>query len=245
MRTIKKTRRRVTAICVILVVLTVLLVWRSSRDPAVEALTYRAELKSCVVKPQIERAVQEFSAKQRFREMEDARTRLMNSAKLSTTCREEVIGAVMKAMDKPQLDIYRDFNLWRYGSNLLGDLNATESLDLLIGNLNFTDGSSINVSHYPAMEGVIKIGRPAISKLGAALRQNSDTTYRYNAIFCIAQIGGPQATAELKTAISSESDPCVRNFIQVSIDVLNNPRSPGEINSEDRNKWFAALSCKP
>lgn len=239
-----KTRSRVTALCVILVVLTVLLVCRSSPGLAVEPSTYGAELKSCMVKPEIERTVQEFSSKQRFRELEEARTRLMNSAKLSTTCREAVIGAVMKAMDKPQLDIYRDFNLWRYGSHLLGDLNATESLDLLIRNLNFTDGSSINVSHYPAMEGVMKIGRPAIPKLGAALRQNSDITYRYNAIFCIAQIGGPQATAELRTAISSESDPCVRNFIQVSIDVLNNPRALGEINSEDRNKWIAALSCK-
>ncbi len=168
----------------------------------------------------------------------------MNSAKVSAKCRTEVIGTIIKAMDKPQLDVYRDFNLWRYGANLLGDLKASESLDLLIRNLSFTDDSSINLTHYPAMEGVIKIGQPAIPKLGAALRQSSDITYRYNAVFCIAKIGGPEATRELRTAISSEPDSCVRKFMQVSLDVLNNPRAVGKINPEDHNEWLAALTCK-
>jgi hypothetical protein len=94
------------------------------------------------------------------------------------------------------------------------------------------------------MEGVIKIGHPAVLKLSAALRQNSDIHYRYNAVFCIAQIGGPAATKELSAALSSESDSCLRKFIQISIKALSNPKSRGQIALEDRDAWFAALSCK-
>ena len=133
--------------------------------------------------------------------------------------------------------------MWRYGADLLADLKATEALDLLIRNLSFSGGSSINIAHYPAMPAVIKIGRPAISKLGAALRQNSDTHYRWNAVVCIAHIGGPRATEELATALSSESDSCLRKFIQISIKALSNPKSQGQIAAEDRDAWFAARSC--
>ena len=214
------------------------------REPT-KSFTQGAELQRCLAKPELARMVQEFSPKQRYRELEEARLRLMNNAKISTKCRREVIDAIIEAMDKPQLDAYRDFTLWRYGSTLLGDLKATEGLDLLIKHLSFTDGTSINIAHYPAMIAVMDIGRPALPKLGVALRQNSDVSYRYKAVFCIAQIGGPIATHELRTALISESDSCVHKFIQISIEVLNNPRAPGRISTEeDRERWYAALTCK-
>jgi hypothetical protein len=239
-----KTQNRVIALCFIFAGSVVLLTCGSYAPGYVEPFAHGAVLKSCAARPELEHAVRELSSKQTHRELEVARLRLVNTARLSTTCRAEVISSIIKTMDKPQLDVYRDFNLWRYGANLLGDLKASEGLDLLIRNLSFTDDSSINLTHYPAMEGVIKIGLPAIPKLAVALRQSSDITYRYNAVFCIAQIGGPEAIQELRTAISSERDSCVRNFMQVSIDVLNNPRAVGKINPEDHNKWLAALTCQ-
>ena len=239
-----KTQSRVLTLCIMFAVCIGLPVCGNCPRASVELFARGAELKSCMTKPELELAVRELSLKQTYRELETARLRLINNAKLSTKCKAEVIGAIIKAMDKPQLDVYRDFHLWRYGAELLGELKATEGLDLLIRHLSFTDGMSINIAHYPAMVGVMKIGRPAIPKLGAALRRNSDISYRYNAVFCIAQIGGPQATHELRTAISTESNSCVRKFIQVSIDVLNNPRAIGKINEEDRARWFASLSCK-
>lgn len=198
---------------------------------------------SCATNQELKLIVQEFSSKQKYAELERTNLRLEQNASLSTKCREQVIGALIEAMDKPQIDLLQDFHLWRYGAALLGKLKATESLDLLISHLNLTDGTSINVSHYPAMEGLIKFGPLAIPKLTAALRQNSDRNYRLNAVFCIAQIGGVEAISGLKNALSFESDSCVRKFMQVSLDSLNNPRSPGEITASDRDRWLAAFNC--
>lgn len=90
---------------------------------------------------------------------------------------------------------------------------------------------------------LIDFGPLAIPKLSAALRQNPDRNYRLNAVFCIAQIGGGKAISALRNSLSSESDSCVRKFMQVSIDALNNPRAPGEITGSDRDKWFSAFNC--
>lgn len=213
-------------------------------DGRAKSLTRTGELKSCPTKTQLALTIHEFSSTRSFPELEAARLRLMNSARLSSKCRRQVIDTIIEAMDKPQLDVYRDFHLWRHGSRLLGDLKATEGLDLLIKHLSFTDGMSINTAHYPAMLSVMKIGQPAIPKLGVALRQNADSSYRFNAVFCIAQIGGPRAIQELRSSLAAESNSCVHKFIQVSIEVLDNPRAPGQITGEDNKKWFAALGCK-
>jgi hypothetical protein len=238
-----KSKNRFPAGRAIFALLTVVLACGGYLDTPVESATLAAEPRACVSKQELAVTIERFSSTQSFRELEAARVRLMNSAKLSGKCRRAVVSAIMAAMDKPQLDAYRDFNLWRYGSHLLGDLKATEALDLLIKNLSFTDGSSINVTHYPAMEGVIMIGQPGISKLGSALRRNAETSYRFNAVFCIAQIGGREATQELRRALSSEPDLCIRRFINVSIEVLNNSGAAGKMTVQDRDKWFVALSC--
>ena len=211
----------------------------------VESSSHESEQHTCLTKQELALTVQEFSSRRSYPELERARRRLLDNAKLSAECRGQVIAALIEAMDKPQIDLLRDFDLWRYGSSLLADVKGIEGLDLLIKHLDLTDGTSINVSHYPAMEGVIKFGPAAIPKLGAALRENTDRNYRLRAIFCIAQIGGPTAVPVLRNALSSESDSCAHRFIQVSIDALSNPRAPGEITVQDREKWFAAFSCNP
>jgi hypothetical protein len=47
---------------------------------------------------------------------------------------------------------YENFFLWLHGASLLADLKATEALDLLIENIDFTDAWSakISESHFPA-----------------------------------------------------------------------------------------------
>ena len=212
----------------------------------VESSPNESEQQACLTKRELALTVQEFSSRRSYPELERARRRLLDNAKLSAACRGQVIAALIEAMDRPQIDLMRDFHLWRYGSDLLPELKGTEGLDLLIKHLSLTDGTSpMNVSHYPAMGGVIKFGPTAIPKLGAALQQNTDRNYRLRAIFCIAQIGGPTAVPVLRNALSSESDSCARRFIQVSIDALSNPQAPGEITVQDREKWFAAFSCNP
>ena len=215
----------------------------SHLNGAIEAPHKETGQSSCATHQELRAIVQEFSSKQNYAEMERTNVRLEENATISAKCREEVIGALIEAMDKPKIDLLQDFHLWRYGAALLGKLKATESLDLLISHLNLTDGTSVNVSHYPAMEGLIKFGPPAIPKLSAALQRNPDRNYRLNAVFCIAQIGGVEAISVLKNALSFESDSCVRKFMQVSLDSLNNPRAHGEIAASDRDKWFAAFYC--
>jgi hypothetical protein len=58
---------------------------------------------------------------------------LKANAARSTTCRKQVITNVMFAMDQPNVDLTAgtaQFFLWHYGSQLLGELKATEALDL-------------------------------------------------------------------------------------------------------------------
>lgn len=218
----------------------------SSMGGPVDSSVTMSPQRSCLSKDELTRTVQVLSSRATYTELESAKQRLLANANRSPECRGEVIAGLIQAMDKPEFDTLRDFHLWRYGADLLADLKGTEGLDLLIKHLSLTDGTSpMNVSHYPAMGGVIKFGPPAIPKLSAALQQNTDRNYRLRAIFCIAQIGGPTAVPALRKALSSESDSCALRFIQVSIDALSNPRAPGEISVQDRDKWFAAFSCNP
>jgi hypothetical protein len=167
---------------------------------------------------------------------------LLDDAKRSPNCRAEIIAALMKAMDKPNLDLKGDestYNLWVHGAELLGDLKAVEALDLLISHLDLTNGTfSSSMRHQPALRGVIKMGPIAIPKLEAVLKGNPDPDMRFSAVFCIATIGGPSAVRSLREALPGESERCVSRFIRVSLDSFN---SEGQI--IDRGKWFPGGLC--
>ena len=76
-------------------------------------------------------------------------------------------------------------NLWREGARLLGDLKASESVDLLLSHITMTGGGwSSTMTHQPALEGIIRMGPLAIPKLERLLR-NSDlaNTTLHNLLF--------------------------------------------------------------
>jgi hypothetical protein len=80
--------------------------------------------------------------------------------------------------------------VWLYGADLLGQLKASEALDLLISHLKLATGIySASMLHQPALRGVIKMGPVAIPKLSGVLRDNQDQKTRYFAIYCITRIG--------------------------------------------------------
>lgn len=199
---------------------------------------------SCRWESEVSNAVQKLSAAGNNKEMAVAQQSLLDYAKRSSKCRRQVIDVLMSAMDKPDLDSSRDFFLWHYGSSLLVDLRATEAIDLLVKHLDFTDDTSINVSHYPAMGALIGMGPLAIPTLGADLSRTSNPGRQLRAVFCISQIGGVRAIATLKQALSLHHDPCVNKFITISIDTLENKQTPGRIRSQDWARWQAAFSCK-
>jgi hypothetical protein len=166
---------------------------------------------------------------------------LLKDAAKGPRCRQRVITALIRSMDKPHLNFERDQNayyLWRYGARLLGDLKASEALDVLISHLKNTDGQfSSSMVHQPALEGVIRMGPIALQKLSGVLHHNTDRDIRRYAVFCICSIGGAKALQLLEEAVVSESDSRVAKFIEFSIISLDNP----EHRIIDRAKWFAAF----
>lgn len=84
------------------------------------------------------------------------------------------------------------------------------------------------------------MGPIAIPKLIDLLKDNPDPNTRRYVVYCIAGIGGPEAKRALKQVLPSESDPCVKRFIRVSIDTIN-VQSGGL--KKDTVKWFSAFQC--
>lgn len=174
---------------------------------------------------------------------------LLTKARSANGCRIQVIQALMSSMARarnPTTNQYENFFLWLHGSSLLADLQATEALDLLIANIDFTDGwsASISESHFPALVAILRIGQPAIPKLQNVLSNDSEPGRRKFAAFCLAYIGGGQAKVALKSSLSRETDPCVKGFLQVSLKAFDNKTKPNHISSALNGKWLAAFYCR-
>ena len=174
---------------------------------------------------------------------------LLTKARTDYGCRIEVIQALISSMAQatnPTANEYENFFLWLHGASLLADLRAIEALDLLIANIDFTDGwsASISESHLPALVAILKIGEPAIPKLQIVLSNSSDSHRRKFAAFCIAYIGGGQAKMALKSAQPRETDPCVKGLLQVSLKAFDNKTKPNHINAALNGKWLAAFYCR-
>jgi len=171
-----------------------------------------------------------------------ARATFLQVASKSTQCKAQVVSSIMKAMDKPDLDIRRnqaDYYLWREGSRLLGELKASESLDLLISHIGMNDGEwSVSMAHQPALGGIIEMGPIAIPKLSVLLK-SQDPSLRHDAVYCVSWIGGPSALRVLKQALRSETDKCIKRLIRASIAGLDNKRNKLQNNGE----WLQAFLC--
>jgi hypothetical protein len=191
----------------------------------------------CGASNEIAQAV--ISLSRQYDEAQVAQRLLRQSAKRSSACRQQVVAAVMEAMDKPNLDISRDqasADLWREGAILLGDLKATQSLDLLLSHIKMTDGEfSMTMAHQPALEGIIRMGPVAIPKLKRLL-QDQDWETRHYAVYCLAEIGGTAARRALQQAQAMESNPCVKKFMLVSIKMINGVK-------QEQGEWITAFLC--
>ena len=199
---------------------------------------------ACLPEVNVLSALRQVSSATLQSEADQARETLVNESRRSPKCRKQMIAVIMGAMDRPNLTFTGDptmYQLWRDGAELLGDLKATEALDLLISHLDLhAETFSSSMSHQPALRGLIKMGPVAIPKLDAVLSHNPDRNKRHYAVYCISAIGGPSAVRVLKRALHSESDPCVNRFIRVSIDSLHNKNYKL---GGDNTKWFSAFMC--
>ena len=180
-----------------------------------------------------------------YDEAQAAQRLLRQRSERSSACRRRVVAAVMNAMDKPDLDIRRDrasANLWREGAVLLGELKATESLDLLLSHIKMTDGEwSTTMTHQPALAGIVLIGSAAVPKLRNLLR-NQDCQTRHYAVFCLANIGGLSARRAIETAAAIEPHPCVKRLMLVSIETIDVKHGGLK---QDHGEWAKAFMCMP
>jgi len=190
-----------------------------------------------------------------YNQILQARNILLGTARQSSDCRQLVIRSLMKAMDQPDLDFERQpssYFLWREGSQLLGELKATEALDLLISHLNLTNGfHSSSMTFQPAILGVRQMGQPALPKLALALQQNPSAGVRMAAVYCLTEIGGLSAMNALKQAQVGERSSCVNNYIKISLSTFTYESKTGisfdnqapQANADARHGWLTAFEC--
>lgn len=178
--------------------------------------TYVAQ-SACLDQGEIENYIEELSRD--TTEATEAAQKLFSLAKTSPERREKTVHALIRAMDKPNLDFLRDresFFLWSNGAAILGELGAVEALDLLIDRANLHDGLfSASMHHQPAIGGIIAMGGAAVPKLSDALRHNQNRDKRLAVALCLGSIGGQPAMDALKQALATEPDQCVRRFIEL------------------------------
>ena len=190
-----------------------------------------------------------------YLQIQKAKTALVNFVRRSNACRRKVVSALIMAMDKPNLDFETqpsNYYLWREGAQLLGELRATEALDLLISHLDATNGfHSASMVFQPAIVGVREMGNAAIPKLIFALSQNPKPRIRMAAAYCLTDIGGEASMNALSQAQAGESNQCVANFIRVSLSTFRYRSKNGiafdnqapQANTEARRSWLLAFQC--
>lgn len=175
-------------------------------------------------------------------QIDQARDVFMSKSRQSSVCRHETVAALMKAMDKPNLNFDRDtksYYLWLHGGALLGELQAVEAIDLLISHLTLSIGFySSSRNDQPALRALIKMGRLAIPKLTEVLQHSPDSKKRYSAIYCIATIGGESAITSLRESLVSQPDECAKHLIRVSLDNFDEKG-----NIKNRMEWFSGFNC--
>jgi len=203
------------------------------------------KLQGCLSDSQVSTAVGTLSYG-RYEDQQKAVAVLKATADGSPACRKRVITRLMVAMDQPNLDLAAGsphFFLWHYGTQLLGELKATEALDLLIANFDRHDGSGFPLNHYPALGGVILMGEIALPKLQTVLRENPDRFTRRHTVFCIGLIGGESAHQILRQALSGETDSCVISCIRATLTEFTNRRRPHHIGDVGRAQWYSTFLC--
>ncbi len=155
-----------------------------------------------------------------FDPLREIQKRVLDRARDSGDSRRVVIGALLESLEEPEVKTFYGYRiLWYLVCDSLGELKATEAIDILVGSLNLDDGiGGMSVDNRPVVLGLIKIGRPAIPKLKNALTAPDSTQItRIHAAEALATIGGSQAKAALRYALRTETDEMVRSYLEARL----------------------------
>jgi HEAT repeat protein len=157
-----------------------------------------------------------------FEERERAKETIKIMAWTSTEQRSEIIHALIEIFKSTSLDNPRmNTETWYDAADLLGEFEATEAIDTLIENLDYTTGTTgLSLASRPAVRAIIKIGQPATQKLIGVLFSGTPKI-RLNAAIALGRIGGKEAGEALKRALLTETDEETILYIELFIENKN------------------------
>jgi hypothetical protein len=151
------------------------------------------------------------------------RKNLIKLAGKSEVLRKEVIKSLIKVVkDKKLLESQKSFRYrtWYEVVELLWILNATEAIEILIENLDYTaDKKDVLFNYYPVVEFMSKISPPPFDKLEKILIESNNTTTKINVVKCLELIASDKAKELLLKALKLEKDAKTQEYIKK---VLNN-----------------------
>jgi hypothetical protein len=150
--------------------------------------------------------------------------RLLDIAGQSEDARAEVVKAVIDLLRSCDSggdsggvsggELGSDYSLWVAACDALGELKATEAIDVLVEHLVDGRGMESILMPYPVPPALVKVGPEVIPKLTeAALKPGASARYRGWAVVVLGEIGGRRAMKALSRMEKTETDPYVLGSI--------------------------------
>jgi hypothetical protein len=151
---------------------------------------------------------------------ERAKKKLLNIASESSESRSDVISALIATLEQPDLPAFPDHaHVWMYVCAVLGELRATEAIDMLINHPSDSQGlSGHSLSLRPSLKALVSISEQAIPRLEEALLdQGNSNLCREQAIDALIRMDGGQARKALENALGQEMNEHIRNRIESAL----------------------------
>jgi len=152
----------------------------------------------------------------------DAKKRLLAIAQSGTEQRGKVVKALIEFVEDLLSKVAggaREMAGW-VGTNLLGELKATEAVDMLIKYIDhdyrYQNGMIDYAYPTPSCGALVSIGEPAVPKLAEALSRAEAWSVRMVAAITLGYIGGSAAQAALEQARPKETNVQVKTAIQLA-----------------------------
>ncbi|HEU4386391.1 MAG TPA: ankyrin repeat domain-containing protein [Blastocatellia bacterium] len=144
---------------------------------------------------------------------QEVRARILEMANQSPESRKVVIERLIDVTADPAAQDQGTLaDAWMTAVNVLGELRATEAIDVLVENLDRTGQNGIILSIHikPVSSALENIGAPALPKLIQALSQ-AKPSIRIETAWVLFSIDKQVARAALEAACESEKDDSVKN----------------------------------
>jgi HEAT repeat protein len=136
--------------------------------------------------------------------LEIAHAQLVIIANESPESRRSVIAALIPVLNDPKKEFdLAEVERWRIAVGILGELKATEAIDDLVRNINWTSYESRPHPHPPVRTALVRIGKPAVARLLRALLSDPNEFFRGEVSEALSEIGEPSVEGLLEVLAGS------------------------------------------